>query len=400
MHPSDEIKGLKSKYLSDKKIILAITGSIACVENVKLSRELIRHSAEVIPIMSEASTKLIHPDSIEFASGNKPILELSGKTEHVSFCGRVKNPADLLLIAPCTANTISKIANGIDDNIVTTFASTAIGSKIPIVIVPAMHISMYDHKIIQNNIKKLKKIGIKFIDPTINNNKAKIADINEITSTVIRTIGKKDFINKKILIIGGSSEESIDDIRYISNRSSGKTAISFAINAFYMGGDVELWYGCSKEKIPSFIKTFNFKSINNLKKLLESRDICKFDIIILCAALADYTIKKIKGKIKSNKDKLILEMKPSPKIISKLREKTPNSIIVGFKLDTDEKIVKNEAYNLLKKHNLNFVVANIISGIDSEKNKVWLIDKYENITEIKGKKNKITNEILEIIKNK
>ena len=116
MHPSDEIKGIKSKILLNKKIILGITGSIASVENIKLSRELIRHGAEVIPVMSKASTKIIHPDSLEFATGKKPILELTGKTEHVSYCGRVKEKANMLLISPCTANTISKIAHGIDDN--------------------------------------------------------------------------------------------------------------------------------------------------------------------------------------------------------------------------------------------------------------------------------------------
>ena len=161
MHPADEIRGSKSKRLSKKRIVLAVTGSIVAVETIKLSRELIRHGAEVFPVMTPSATKIIHPDSLWFATGNKPIIELSGKTEHVSFCGRVKNPADLLLISPCTANTISKIAHGIDDTAVSTFATTAIGSGVPILIVPAMHLSMYDHKIIQENIKKCKKAGFK-----------------------------------------------------------------------------------------------------------------------------------------------------------------------------------------------------------------------------------------------
>ncbi|MDX1799051.1 MAG: flavoprotein, partial [Candidatus Lokiarchaeia archaeon] len=176
MHPSEEIKGIKSNLLKNKTIILAVTGSIASVEDVKLSRELIRHGAEVIPIMSNSATKIIHPYSLEFATGNKPILELTGKTEHVFYCGKVKKHADLLLISPCTANTISKIAHGIDDNVVTTFATTAIGSNIPIIIVPAMHISMYNHKIVQDNINLLKKNGITFIEPIITSNKAKIAN--------------------------------------------------------------------------------------------------------------------------------------------------------------------------------------------------------------------------------
>jgi len=400
MHPSDDIKGIKSKILLNNKIILGITGSIASVENVKLSRELIRHGADVIPVMSKSATKIIHPDSIEFSTGKKPILELTGKTEHVSYCGRVKEKGDILLISPCTANTISKIAHGIDDNAITTFASTAIGSNIPILIVPAMHISMYDHKIIQDNIKILKEIGIKFIDPHIIGNKAKLPDIDEIVSMVIRLIGKNDLYNKKILIIGGSSSEPIDDVRYISNRSSGKTAVSFVKNAFYRGGNVELWYGCSREKVPNFIKTLNFKSIKDLVTLLKLNDISKFDIIILCAALSDYIIDKFEGKIKSHKEKLMLEMKQSPKIISMLRKKAPNSIIVGFKLDENEKKVIKEAENLLKTHKLDFVIANILFAIDSEKNKTWLISKSKKNKLLKGYKMNIADNILDLVQYK
>jgi phosphopantothenoylcysteine decarboxylase/phosphopantothenate--cysteine ligase len=398
MHPSNDIKGIKSGILLNKKIVLGITGSISAVEDIKLIRELIRHGADLIPVMTKAATKIIHPDSIEFATGKKPIIELTGKTEHVYYCGKVKDKADLLIISPCTSNTISKIAHGIDDNAVTTFTSTAIGSKIPILIVPAMHISMYNHPILKNNIKKLREIGINFINPKIIGNKAKIADIEEIISIIIRTIGKNDFINKKILIIGGSTAESIDDVRFISNLSSGKTTLSFVRNAFYRGGDVELWYGYSKELIPNFIKTKNFFSINDLIKLLKTNDISKFDIIILCAAISDYTIEKYKGKIKSNKKKLLLELKPSPKIITIIRERAPNSVIIGFKLGENEKNVIIEAKNLIKKNKINYVVANLISGINSDKNKIWLLDEKGKETMINGYKIDICNEIFNIIK--
>ena len=254
MHPADEIRGSKSNKLSKKRVVLGITGSIAAVETVKLSRELIRHGAEVIPVMTSSAERIIHPDSIEFATGKKPTIELTGETEHVSLCGQVRDPVDLLLICPCTANTISKIAHGIDDTPVTTFATTAIGSSVPILIVPAMHISMYDHKIVQKNIKECKKIGIKFIDPFIEKNIAKMADIDEIVSYVFREIGKKDLLKKKILIIGGPSAEKIDDVRIITNLSSGKTAISLAKDAFFRGADVEMWYGLGRESVPNYIK--------------------------------------------------------------------------------------------------------------------------------------------------
>ncbi|MDH7506541.1 MAG: bifunctional phosphopantothenoylcysteine decarboxylase/phosphopantothenate--cysteine ligase CoaBC, partial [Candidatus Thermoplasmatota archaeon] len=276
MHPADEIRGVKSKKLLKKRIILAVTGSIAAVETVKLARELIRHGADVYPVMSPSATKIIHPDSLWFATGKKPIIELTGATEHVSFCGRVEKPVDLLLICPCTSNTISKIAHGIDDTSVTTFATTAIGSGVKILVVPAMHISMYDHKIVQKNIEKCKKMNIKFIEPFIEKNVAKMIEIDEIVAHVIREIGEKDFFKKRILIIGGPSAEKIDDVRIITNISSGKTALSLAKNAFFRGADVELWYGPGKEIIPNYIKKFDFESVNDLEKILRKRDLKKF----------------------------------------------------------------------------------------------------------------------------
>jgi len=397
MHPADEIRGVKSNKLSNKRIVLGITGSIAAVECVKLSRELIRHGAEVIPVMTHSATKIIHPDSIEFATGNKPIIELSGKAEHVSFCGRVKNPADLLVISPCTANTISKIAHGIDDTTVTTFATTAIGSKIPLLIVPAMHLSMYDHKIVQKNIAECKKNGIKFIDPVIDQNKAKMADIYNIISYIIREIGKNDLAKKKILIIGGATAESIDEIRIITNRSSGKTAVSLAINAFYRGADVELWHGFCRVNIPEYIKTKQFESTNDLIKMIKPEVIKEFDLIINCAAIADYTPKKVKGKIPSGKTTLVLEMKPTTKVIELLRKNAPKSKIIGFKVEENKNNVKSKSIDLLKKNNLDYVIGNTISGFNSKTNEIWIIDKKGKTISKKGSKDNLANDVLDII---
>ncbi len=398
MHPADEIQGSKSDRLSNKRIVLGITASIAAVECVKLSRELIRHGAEVFPVMTNAAKKIIHPDALWFATGNKPIVELSGATEHVSFCGRVKKPANLLLICPCTANTISKIAHGIDDTSVTTFATTAIGSSVPIMIVPAMHISMYDHKIIQSNIEKCKKVGIKSIEPSIIGNKAKIADNEEIIAKTIRLIGRQDLIGKKILIIGGSTAEPIDDVRFISNRSSGKTAIWLSKNAFYRGADVELWYGYSHEPIPSYIKNVRYESLENLSKLLKKHSLKKFDIILICAALADYSPKKQKGKISSDENKLVLTMQKAPKLISKLRNLAPKSKIIGFKLEENKTKIQERAHDLLKKNHLDFVVANTLTGLNNEENEIWIINKKGKSHHKKSNKETLTDFILDTIK--
>ncbi len=398
MHPVEDIGGSKSKLLKGKVIVLGVTGSIAAVETIKLARELIRHGAEIIPVMSQAATKIIHSDSLWFATGKKPIVELSGATEHVSYCGQVKNPADMLLICPCTANTISKIAYGIDDTSVTTFATTAIGSKIPVVIVPSMHLSMYDHKIIQKNINKLKKLDITFIEPFIEKNKAKMPDIDKIVANVIRIIGKKDLTRKKILIIGGPTSEKIDDVRVISNRSSGKTAVFLAKNAFYRGADVELWYGAGSEPVPDYIKKTSIISVNDILKLVQTKNLKIYDSIIVCSAISDYIPIKQKGKISSDKEKLIVELKKAPKIISLLRKKAPKSKIIGFKVEDKKDKLPDKAINLLKKNSLDFVIGNTISGFDGQENEIWIFDKKGKSIHKKGKKENLTNIILDLVK--
>ncbi len=397
MHPADEIRGVKSNRLSNKKIILGVTGSIACVECVRLARELIRHGTSVVPVMSPAATKIVNPDALWFATGNIPVVELSGKTEHVFFCGKVKDPVDLLLISPCTSNTISKIAHGIDDTPVTTFATTAIGSNIPVMIVPGMHISMYDHKIIQDNIIKCRKLGIGFVEPSFVGNKAKMADIDEIVAKVIKKIGRQDLSGKKVLVIGGSTTEKIDDVRVISNISSGKTAVWLAKNAFYRNADVELWYGQSQESVPDFIKTTRFTCVNDLLKLLKNTNMKKFDIIFVCAAIADYIPKKQKGKIPSEKNKLVLELQKAPKIISKLREYSPKAKLVGFKMEKNTDRLTEKTFDLLKKNHLDFVIGNTTKNLNSEKSEIWIIDKKGNSVHKKGKKEQLTDTIIDTV---
>ncbi|OYT53417.1 MAG: hypothetical protein B6U72_05545 [Candidatus Altiarchaeales archaeon ex4484_2] len=163
----------------NKKIVLAVCGSVAAIETPKIARELGREGFDVECVMSEAAQRIIHPDVMEWASGNKVITELTGQVEHVSLCG-IDGEASLLLVCPCTSNTLSKTACGIGDNPVTTMAATALGSGIPIVMVPAMHLAMYQNPFVEENIKKLIKEGVHIIEPECRESKAKIAGMEKI----------------------------------------------------------------------------------------------------------------------------------------------------------------------------------------------------------------------------
>jgi phosphopantothenoylcysteine decarboxylase / phosphopantothenate---cysteine ligase len=398
MHPAEELRGKKNNKLLHKRIVLGVTGSIAAVDSIKLARELIRYGATVYPVMTPAATRIIHPDALEFATSHKPVIQLTGQTEHVSWCGLVHDPVDLLLISPCTANTISKIARGIDDTPVTTCASTAIGSRVPILLVPAMHLSMYDHTIVQKNIDICKAHGVQFIDPFISGNKAKLPEINEIVEIVVRTIGKRDLLGKKILIIGGATAEPIDDIRLLTNLSSGKTAISLSVNAFEREADVELWYGYATEVVPSYISHKCFNTVTDLLKLLKNKKVKQFDSIIVCAAIANYIPKKQRGKIPSGKEKLVMECDQAPIILETLRSRAPKATIIAFKTEEKKINVRIKTQKLLMKHHLDGAVGNTLAGFGSKDNEILILTKKGISTWKKGKKEELASFILDMIK--
>jgi phosphopantothenoylcysteine decarboxylase/phosphopantothenate--cysteine ligase len=397
MHPANELRGKKTNKLLHKRIVLGITGSIAAVECVKLARELIRHGATVYPVMTPSATRIIHPDAIEFATSHSPVTQLTGQTEHVSWCGLVQDPVDLLLISPCTANTISKIARGIDDTPVTTCATTAIGSGVPILLVPAMHLSMYDHRIVQKNIKICYDHGVLFLDPRIAGTKAKLPETSAIVETVIRTIGKKDFQGKKILIIGGATAEPIDEIRILTNRSSGKTAVALATNAFERGADVDLWYGYAQEPIPSFLSFKRFETITDLLRLLKKTNIKQYDGVIVCAALANYTPKKKKGKIPSGEKTLLIECSPAPVILGPLRSYLPHGKLIAFKTEEKKQNVKRKTQQLLTKYHLDGAIGNTLNGFAGDTNEILLVTKRGKSSWKKGKKEELASVILDML---
>ena len=378
----------KTSLLNDKKIILGVTGSISAVESVRLIHELRRHGAEVFPVITESAKRIIHPYSLEYASGNGVVEELTGAIEHV----RLVEDSDLFLIAPSTANTISKISLGIDDSTVTSVFSNALG-KIPIVVVPAMHINMYTNPIIRKNIDVLKSFGVIFLDPLIDEEKAKIADYRSITAEVIRALNTQ-LKGKKIFIIGGSSYENIDDVRVISNNSTGETSIDIATMAYYMGADVDLLLGNVSVEVPPFLDYEKFTNIDSLVSKIDS--IKKSDAVIVPAALSDFTTEKIDGKISTERP-FSIKLKPTPKFLKKLREKY-KGVLVGFKAEygvsKDELIER--ARRRMSEYSLDMVVANDLKDVRVGYTKVIVI-RGRKETEIEGDKLEVAGRILKLL---
>jgi phosphopantothenoylcysteine decarboxylase/phosphopantothenate--cysteine ligase len=312
--------------LAGKQIVVAVTGSIAAVEVVKLIHSLRRCGAAVQPVMSHAASGIIQPDALTYASGRETITRLSGWVEHITYCGE-GGSADLLLIAPCTANTISKIACGIDDTPVTTFATTALGSQIPIIVVPAMHYSMYRHPAVIENIAKLKTWGVEIVDPRIEEGKAKIADSEEIVLRCERAVLGTALSGKKVIITSGPCREPVDDIRILTTRSSGHMGKALALQAFRLGAEVTV------------IHRDTFPCVNNIFVETAEEMRCAVhrcfsesgaDIYISAAAISDFAPNRVKGKIPSGKP-VNLFLEPLPKLLTEVIQNY-HSLIIAFKL--------------------------------------------------------------------
>ncbi|WP_290596733.1 MULTISPECIES: bifunctional phosphopantothenoylcysteine decarboxylase/phosphopantothenate--cysteine ligase CoaBC [unclassified Archaeoglobus] len=370
----ERIKGKKSRKLEGKRVVLGVTGSIAAVESVKLARELVRRGADVVAVMSKAARKIIHPYALEFATGRKTITEITGNIEHVNYLG-IDGDADLYLIAPATANTISKIAQGIDDTPVTTFATTALGSGKPIIIVPAMHESMMKNKAVLENIQKLVNMGIEIVQPRIEEGKAKFPDLETICLHVERELYSKELKGKKVIVTSGPTYEQLDPIRFISNKSSGKMGKEIALEMWRRGAEVTLITSKSTNlRLPMFreIRVWSVKDM--LKAVLyEIEKGC--DIFVSSAAASDFIVDMEAKKIKTTPS-IELKLREAPKIIKEVR-KIYKGHIIGFKAETgvtDGELLKI-AGEKLEEDALNMVVANDVleKGMGTEDTRVLIL---------------------------
>ena len=222
-HPSLDIVGSHGAELSGKKIALCVAGSVAAYKAIELARLLMRHGADVTCVASDAVTKLIQPDYFKWATGNHVITKLTGDLEHIKIADY--NQSDFIIVYPATANTLGKLANGIDDTPISTVLTVAFGSKIPILMCLAMHESMYSNSAVKKNTEFLKN-KIEFLEPQMIEGKAKAPEPEDVLEYTLRRFGFSSVLkNKKVLITAGPTIEHIDPVRVITNQSSGKTGV-------------------------------------------------------------------------------------------------------------------------------------------------------------------------------
>jgi len=355
--------------------------------------------------MSEAATRIIHPDALEFATGVKPILHLTGAAQHIALLGDVPGRADLLLVAPATANTISKMALGIDDTPVTTFATVAFGGKVPVVVAPAMHEGMMEHPMVAVHAKTLRdKLGVTWVEPVREEKKAKLADVEAIVEAVMHRLANGGrhpgpLAGKRALVISGATAEPVDPVRILTNRSSGRSGHIIATELSRLGAEVVVWEGHTTQPAPTHLAgaTIPFSTHADLMDLVRYSRLGGFDQVWMPAAIGDYTTKPAKHKIESGGKSIEITMRPLAKVIEAVRRKAPHATLVAFKAESDKARLLERAKERLQRYKAQFIVANPSGSFGADATTAHLVDDAGSVLSYAGPKQPVLAAIVRAV---
>jgi phosphopantothenoylcysteine decarboxylase/phosphopantothenate--cysteine ligase len=374
-----DITASTSSVLAGRRIVLAISGSVAALETPRLARQLMRHGADVWVCMSDAAADLIAPEALQWCTGNPVVTKLSGWVEHLFLAGDWNGRGDLLLVAPATANTIGKMAHGIDDTVVTTVATTAIGAGLPVLVAPGMHAVMARHPAFLENLEKLRSMGVEVVESVEAEHKAKMADVDTIVEAVRQRLARAgDLAGKRVVITAGPTVEYLDPVRVVTNLSSGKMGVALAAAAWRRGADVTLIYGPGSAAPPVGVSVVHTMTTEQMHALHEALTRAAADFVVLAAAVSDYRpVAPADEKISTRDGRLTLELEPTPKIVKAARGWT-KGCLVGFKAETTSHVddLCERARGLIEASGADVVVANSVGagrGFLADHNEVYVV---------------------------
>ena len=393
-----------------KCVVIGVTGGIAVYKALDVISALRKKDIEVHVIMTESASKFVNPLTFQSISQNMVVTDMfaepkAWEIQHISLAQK----ADLMLTAPATANIIGKVANGIADDMLSTTIMAA--AKAKVIFAPAMNTNMYQNRIVQGNIEKLKSYGYEFIEPASGRlacgdiGIGKLADVNTIVERVLTELSDKeqDLKGKKVLVSAGPTIAPIDPVRYLTNRSTGKMGYAIAEEARDRGAEVILVSGPTNLNPPKNVRIINIKTNEEMKNEIFN-NFEWADIVIKSAAVADYKPKEYsKEKIKKGEDDLNICLTRDNDILKSLGDIKTHQVLVGFAAESND-VLKN-AEKKLKNKNLDFIVANDITssdtGFGSEDNKVVIISKNNEKLELeKMSKKEVASNIFDMILEK
>lgn len=374
--------------LKGKKIVLGITGSIAAYKSCLIIRELVKRGAEVQVVITPAGKEFITPITLS-ALTQKPVISDFFSQRDGTWHSHVALGlwADAMLIAPCTASTLGKMANGVADNMLIT---TYLSMKAPIFIAPAMDLDMYAHPVTQQNIDRLRSFGHHFIEPQSGflasglEGKGRMEEPEMIVATLDNFFEQKDLVGKRVMITAGPTYEKIDPVRFIGNYSSGKMGFALAEECARRGAEVTLIAGpasaqfCSSSVVNGQLRRIDVESCQQMYEVAVET-FRKVDAAILCAAVADFRpVEVADRKIKRVGDELTIRLVPNPDIAAAIgKMKCDNQVLVGFALETDDE--QQNAIHKLEKKKLDFIVLNSLRNkgtcFQSDENQISIISR-------------------------
>lgn len=394
--------------LKGKTVVLGITGSVAAYKMANVASMLVKRGCEVHVVMTENATNFINPIAFESLTNTKCLVETFDRNfqfhvAHVSLTDK----ADIMLIAPASANIIGKIAGGIADDMLST---TVMACKKPVIIAPAMNTKMYENPILQDNLDKLRHFGYEIIEPACGHlacgtsGAGKMPSEEVLVAHIERQIAmEKDLKGKKILVTAGPTMEAIDPVRFISNHSSGKMGYSIAKAAMLRGADVTLVTGKTSLKPPMFVNTVHVISAFDMyEAVMERRD--EQDIIIKAAAVADYTPAQVSDeKVKKKDGDMSIPLMRTKDILALLgSQRKKGQFVCGFSMET-QNMLENSRVKLQKK-NIDMIVANNLkedgAGFNTNTNVVTFITEDEELHLPKMTKDQVADELLNFILRK
>ncbi len=362
-------------------IVLGVTGGIACYKAVELVRLLVKAEFNVRVIMTRGAMEFVTPLTFQTLSGHPVATETFDLTQE-SEIGHINlaDSADLFVIAPATANVIGKIASGIADDLLTT---VVMATQAPILISPAMNIHMYENPILQENLRKLRRIGYHIMEPADGylacgyEGKGRLPDPEKILEEIERLLKKKDLSGEKLLITAGPNREPLDPVRYISNRSSGKMGYALARAALRRGAEVALVSGPTALEPPIGARFIAVTTAADMREAV-LKEYGQCTAIIMAAAVSDYHAASVaEKKMKRGKAPIELRLEPNPDILKELGQNKNGKWLVGFAAETDDLTVN--AQKKLREKNLDMVVANNVaetgSGFDGDTNIATIVDR-------------------------
>lgn len=393
--------------LNGKMVVLAVSGSIAAYKIANLASSLKKMACDVHVLMTKNATNFINPITFETLTGNKCLVDTFDRNfefsvEHVS----IAKKADVVLVAPASANVIGKIACGIADDMLTT---TVMACRCPIIVAPAMNTNMYRNPIVQANISRLKKFGYNVIEPDSGYlacgdvGEGKMPSEDKLLWYILKEIAyEKDLLGKNVLITAGPTMEKIDPVRFISNHSSGKMGFSLAKNCMLRGANVTLVSGKTSLDAPEFVKLINVVSAADMYEVVVN-EYDNQDIVIKAAAVADYRpVNPADEKVKKSDGDMSISLERTSDILKFLGEHKTKQFLCGFSMETENML--DNSKSKLKKKNLDMIVANNLkqqgAGFGVDTNVVTLIAKDE-IKELQlMSKDEVAKEIVDYIVSK